>query len=522
MGLEIGTPMNQNLRCAPVGKVAAALTERSRLHRRRFIHLLGGALAAVPARGGSARAETVRGGVLYPVRLVSPPAVPPFSWYEFILAKIPPLRNSRGERWPLVTWEGFSFQPQRLEYYQELLRRGLTQHIRLEPAMIELALAIQRAGSPVIAIEGRSGPFPASLAGEPGIWAHQLDAGFKPTEPVRPCPSLHSGWAKFADQLRGILGQFRERGVQVDAVWADWEGDPLYGDDRFEQARHCQRCRALLPARVLESEAAFTDYTARKFYELFGAYYAAPVLEYYPKCSVTDWLAQPSTPEERQQNWSGKPGHTLMPPWVTAYNPTAYGAASWVWKSRPPADRRDQEQVDQVYTNLLLRQVSRAGSLARRWTPEKELIPWVARWVAEAPETEFPVMSRPRYREVLRHLWLRGVAGMQVFNPRIKDFEALALPELEDATAVYDELLGFREFLERGEVLNREIPQELSSGCVWSGLRLGDRAVVRVFQQGSARSTVRIHPWPGTNFRLEANRLGATFLLSSKGKAKAV
>ena len=67
---------------------------------------------------------------------------------------------------------------------------------------------------------------------------------------------------------------------------------------------------------------------------LFGAYYAAPVLEFYPKCSVTNWLAQPSTPEEPQPGWADNRGRIHMPPLVTAWNPTAYGAASWVWKAR--------------------------------------------------------------------------------------------------------------------------------------------------------------------------------------------
>ena len=496
-------------------------SSESSMNRRTFCRVLGGALAGVSS-AGSLFAEELRAGVLYPLRVPAAKDRPVFSWYESVLEKIPPLKNPRGARWPLIAWEGLSFQPQPAVYYQQLLRRGLAQHIRLEVGMIETALAIQGAGSPVIAMEGGSGAFPASLAGEPLLWAHQLDEGYKPTDYVRPCPSIHAGWAKFADQLRGTLRQFRDRGVRIDAVWADWEGDPLYGDDRYEQARHCKRCRAILPAKALESDRAFKDYTSRKFYELFGAYYAAPVLEYYPQCSVTDWLAQPSTPEEPQLGWSGKPGHVSMPPLVTAYNPTAYGAASWVWKSRKPSDRRDQEHVDQVYTNLLLRHVSLAGNLAARWTPEKELIPWVARWVSEAPETDFPVMSRTRYREVLRHLWLRGVAGMQVFSPRIKDFEEMALPEIEDAASVYDEMLAFREFLEHAEVLNREIPREQDDHVVWSGLRLVDRAVVRLFKQGQGKTRQRVAPWGGRGFHLDASGLGVTYLLTKNGAAEVV
>jgi hypothetical protein len=489
------------------------------VHRREFCRACGVSIAAVllPRAG---RGEEKKDGVLYPKRI--PAETGKFSWYQAVLEKILPLRHERGSRWPMITWEGFSTEPQGPKYYQELLERGLAQHIRLDPQMIDTALAIQRAGSPVIVMEGNSGAFPASLAGEPPAWAHQLDDGYKPKEYVRPCPSLHAGWAKFADKLRDTLRQFSQKGVQIDAVWTDWENDPLYGSDRYEQAQRCKRCREILPRKALASSDRFMDYTARKFYELFGAYYAAPVLELYPKCSVTNWLAQPSTPEEPQPGWSGNRGRVHMPPLVTAWNPTAYGAASWVWKSRSKDDKRDQEHVDQVYTNLLLRQVSLAGKLGERWAPEKESIPWITRWVSEPPELEFPVMTRERYREVLRHLWLRGVAAMQVFSPRIPGFEDMALPEVEDAVAAYDEMLAFREFLDNGEVLTHEIPREQDDGVVWSGMRLGDRAVVRVFKQGMGKERQAVRPWGQKEFELEAAGEGQTYLLSKDGEAEKV
>jgi hypothetical protein len=487
--------------------------------RREFFRACGASLATA-LLPGAGRAEELKGGVLYPKRIAAEGGT--FSWHETVLKTIPPLKHERGSRWPLVTWEGFSAEPQKLPFYQELLKRGLTQHIRLDLKWIETALALQRAGSPVIVIEGSGGVFPASLAGEPSIWAHQFDAGYKPKDYTRPCPSIHKGWAIFADKLRETLRQFKQKGVQIDAVWNDWEGDPLYGPDRFEQARHCKRCREILPAKTLSSSQHFNDYTARKFYELFGAYYAAPVLEFYPKCSVTNWLAQPSTPTEPQLGWSGERSHVYIPPLVTAWNPTAYGAASWIWESRSKEDKRDQEHVDQVYANVLLRQVSLTGKLTRRWAPEKASIPWVARWVTEPPELEFPVMTRERYREVLRHLWLRGVAAMQVFNPRMKSFEDMALPEVQDAVAIYDEMLAFREFLEEGEVLSYDVPHPQDDGVIWSGLRLENRAVVRVFKQGGGKAKQTLRLWGEKAFELDADGKGQTFLLDHDGSARKV
>jgi hypothetical protein len=456
--------------------------------------------------------------VLYPVRTKG--AVGKFSWFDAVIEHIPRLKHDRGSRWPLITWEGFSVAPQDATYYQRLLERGLTQHIRLDPRMIETALAIQKAGSPVIAMEGASGAFPASLAGEPSAWAHQFDEGYKPKGYTRPCPALHTGWALFADKLRATLREFRRRGVRIDAVWMDWENDPLYGDDRHEQARHCTRCRDLIPRKALATSQNFLDYTARTFYDLFGAYFAAPVLEIYPKCSVTDWLAQPSTPDEPQPGWSGNRGRVHLPPLVTAWNPTAYGAASWIWKGRSQDQRRDQEHVDRVYTNVLLRQVSLTAKLGDRWAPEKESIPWVARWVSEPPETEYPVLSREHYREILRHLWLRGVDGMQVFSPRMRGFEEMALPEVADAVAAYDEMLAFREFLDAGEVLNYEVPPEQDDGVLWSGLRLGDNAVVRVFPQGQGRTRQRVRPWADREFELDVPRNGETYRIARDGRAR--
>src|SRR5262249_8386459 len=145
-----------------------------------------------------------------------------------------------------------------------------------------------------------------------------------------------------------------------------------------------------------------------------------------------------------------------------------------------------------------------------------------ARWVSEPPELEFPVMTRKRYREILRRLWLRGVAAMQVFSPRMKGYEDMALPEVVDAVAAYDEMLAFRDYLDQGEILNYEVPLPQDNGVVWSGLRLGSRAAVRLFKQGGGRAKQTIRPWSQKAFDLEANPEGQTYLLQQDGQAQKV
>src|SRR5881628_1322763 len=112
--------------------VKEAASARVLVDRRGFCRIWCVGLAAAFLSRAS-RGEEKKDGVLYPKRI--PAESGTFSWYEAVLEKIPPLRHDRGSRWPLITWEGFSTEPQEPKYYQQLLERGLAQHIRLDPQM---------------------------------------------------------------------------------------------------------------------------------------------------------------------------------------------------------------------------------------------------------------------------------------------------------------------------------------------------------------------------------------------------
>jgi hypothetical protein len=446
--------------------------------------------------------------------LPSPPRST-FSWLEEIKREIPQLRHERGTRWPMILWEPDRFDPWSPEVYRDLLSRGITQHIGLDEKMIPVARALQEAGSPVIMMEGKAGQWPASLAGDPKDWAHQFDPGYVPAGPVHSCPAIARGWAVNADRVRSILQEFKNAGITVNAVWMDWEGDPAGGADRYEQALHCPRCRATLPPGVLAGENSFNDYCWRRTMDLIGAYLAAPVGEIFPGCSVTNWHATVSTPDRPVRNWLDKPYSPVVPPFLTASNPVAYGntVSFRLWK---PEFKFDREHVDQFYTHLLLREVSDDAANRRVWAPERTSIPWVCRWCPDDENPKIPIMTREHYREVLRHLWLRGISGMQVFNPVRKGFESMALWEVQDASAVYDEMLAWRDLLDHGTPLCLDVPGIQDDGVLWSGLRLGDRALVRTFKQGGGKAKVTIEPWPGKKITLEATPAGKFTLLILK------
>ena len=235
---------------------------------------------------------------------------------------------------------------------------------------------------------------------------------------------------------------------------------------------------------------------------MFSAYVVAPILECYPGIGVTNWEEVISTPESPTPSWSGV---RTWPPkdlgMYTAANPVAYG--NTIWKKHNWKDEwgwpLDAEHMDRVYTSVMLNQISVHERNAMQVSPWKQSVPWVDRFCADDRDPAIPILTRPRYREILRHCWLRGADGMQVFNPLWFQDDvaklAIATEEIEDAVAVYDELLAYRRFLDQGIVMNTDTLTPPYEDAIWSGLRLGDEAVVRAFTQGKAPVKFRLKPF---------------------------
>lgn len=446
-------------------------------------------------------------------------------FWDVLENEIPPLRHERGERWPMIMWHGPGLEPLSPEKVKLLLDRGLTQHIRMDTTMIPAARALQQAGSRVIMMQGRAGNWPYSLVADSTRWALQFDEGY--TYDMAGTGALGSwhgaiplyteGWAIMADQIRATLRAFRDAGVTVDGVWMDWEGDPYPFRPYFDQLQHCRVSRQLLPPEVLTDRTAWFDYCWRLYTRLHSAYLAAPALEIFPEAAVTNWHIVFSSHTDTVWYFvDNRAIPPVIPGNFTASNPVAYGNDQWfnsAWKEEYAFDRR---HVDQFYMHNLIRQVSADAANRRRYSPHTRSFPWVARWcpIIDDPELVVADMSRSAYREALRHLWLRGIDGMQLFNARRPEYEEMWVQELQDAVAVYDEMLAHRELLDAGEVMNLEIPPVQHDGLFWSGLKMSDRALVRATNQSTVTAHFAVKPWPDVAIELlvPADQ-GRTFLL---------
>ncbi|MBF0096459.1 MAG: hypothetical protein HQM04_04515 [Magnetococcales bacterium] len=465
------------------------------------------------------------GELLYPQQDPLPAERKPnrSDWLQLIREQIPPLRQERGKRWPLVAFALIGSEPYSDEALQLLLARGIVPFLPLSSAALPSARRLQALGAPVILFDGRNGSWPYTLETDKNQWAYQYPAELKvnPQWLDLPVPTLFRGWAKAAEQLRLTLQGLRQEGVTVQALWLDYENEPSQAD--YYAAILSPLGRTSLPEQILRDEKSFRHYCRQLWAQLLSAYIAAPSREIFPTLSITNWIATLSSVEMPVLGWQNEPhppsGNTLF----TATNPVAYGidtAYLALWKPSYPLD---QEHVDQFYTHILLRQVSADSFNRQKQAPYLESVPWVARWVADHPKQKVPIMSRERYRETLRHLWLRGIAGMQVFNPVNRaDQIGMAVAELQDAVAVYDEMLLYRPFLEKGTPLQLSIPEIQADGPLWSGLRLQNEAIVRMFWQGQPQGALTIEPWPEGRITLTPPSRGATFHLRFNKEEKSV
>ena len=180
-----------------------------------------------------------------------------------------------------------------------------------------------------------------------------------------------------------------------------------------------------------------------------------------------------------------------------------------------------QREMDAVYMATMLRGISNIHWNIRT---NQTIMPFVSSIVPFLGVAREGVsrMSKPLYREFLRHAILRGARGFYCYNVAppfgtMPDY----YEELADINIVYNEIFApaYREFLEGGTVLNDIWPDPKDSNAiVWSGLGKGDQALLRVMTLGATAKEVDLVPFSGGKaVRLVAFPEGASYRVSRSG-----
>ena len=86
------------------------------------------------------------------------------------------------------------------------------------------------------------------------------------------------------------------------------------------------------------------------------------------------------------------------------------------------------------------------------------------------------------------------------------------MEEVQDAVAVYDEMLAWRDLLDHGEVLNYQVPGPDDHGLLWSGLRTANTALVRLYPLAKdGPKWLDLTIWPGQRVLLQVSRGGISY-----------
>ncbi|MBS1270345.1 MAG: hypothetical protein MAG794_01300 [Gammaproteobacteria bacterium] len=220
----------------------------------RITRIFVSALLALQFVAGTVIGQGLAGEHLYP--LPSPARI---DWYDTLMSRLDPLGHQRGERWPLVLWQGVELEPLERDQIKGLLDRGIVQHLSLRKPDIQAARALDAAGAPIVLMEGAAGAWPYDTVKDEAPWRLQ----FLPNAKILPQwrsladATRLAGWRRARDLTRERLRRYKAGGLTVDAVWLDYEGALLHDDYR---ALRASTAAEKLPDVILDNESLYREY----------------------------------------------------------------------------------------------------------------------------------------------------------------------------------------------------------------------------------------------------------------------
>lgn len=452
------------------------------------------------------------------------------------LKSVHPMQHSLNGRPPLLVWKLPSMHDHELlqlaqqgllrGWVQQLVERGIVPIIRVfegqNPAGgLALAAILAEANQPIYLLIPQGDFLERHAWKQSKVWTHGSDArlrGRLRRWPCLPTAQTSSG----AKSIQHLLKPFQN--AEVSGVFSDFEGLPNPYNGIYTAQKNSVNCSGLYPHGTLGNFNSFVHYTFNLKNRLLSDMLAEPVLAFFPDALVGNYKSYESSKETPFYDESG----TARPPCqldrLNVMMPKAYANNGYLrhyirWWANP-----NQDKVDWIHLAVQIRIIS---SASQNKNPRTSLVPFISRKVVKGKNlSQWASISSGFYRELVRHVLLRGVDGLYLFNagPKAGVTATESFESVEDARAVYDELLAYPRFLQFGEPMNLKWPRPDHPEIVWSGLRLADRCLIRTFAPKDGLDQIKIRPWPNRPIEVtvSASDEGQTAIIHSDGSIERV
>lgn len=494
-----------------------------------------------PGRGGKVKEKWLHSytGGKGPVE--SPQKIDAF--LGILRQQMPPLTNERGDRWPLLLWGTI---PERLK--EACVERGLGPLLnycssprRAEEILPTLRYFSER-GVPLVILP--QGWMQRAFTDPP------RGAGADHLPPARPhsdsrdftCPGwMHENPAvqTHAENARRTCRFLRENGIRPAALFLDFESGAYLRNifDReehvraaMEEALKCPRCLRRFGAENMDSLQQYRQVVNRARAHAIRTGFTDPVRAVFPNVKTGNFFAYPRyrlpRPEGRYPayGWKGSG--------MDVAQPRCYFVAGW------GGNGRSVPHVSWNVFSYCLRRFSRCAGVLE---DDETMVPWVGYLFGHAASRKkaargAQIASSEAYREMVRHVMLRGAETLAIFNPyeltdRLPDeYEGMERAELgpwmlnvRDIQQAYDEMLAFNDILRSGRPLNLDLPPDTTElderTAIWSGVATEKEALVRTVSFGPELSkTIVVF---GRKVELPFGREGRFFRLTPDGQVRA-